>query len=131
MLIQRALALGLSVFALSVTSAVAADGPSGGVVAGVNISSAQLTGVDATGINTGNQAGLFVGVLARWPITPVVAIQPEVAYSQRHFSVNDTIGSFRATEKWDWIEVPILARVSVWHTASRADDSVRIHSAIG
>jgi hypothetical protein len=113
---QRVLAVGLCVFALSVTSAVAAEGPTGGVVVGANISSARLAGIDATGITTGNNAGLFVGVLAVWPLTPVVAIQPEVAYSQKHFSVNDTVGSFGATEKWDWIEVPILARISVWRT---------------
>jgi hypothetical protein len=29
-------------------------------------------------------------------------------------------GSFSATEKWDWIEVPILARVSLWHTSRHA-----------
>jgi hypothetical protein len=115
MLKPRALALGLCVLTFPVTSAVAADGPTGGVVIGANISSVRLTGPDATGINTSNKAGLFVGVLALWPITPVVAIQPEVAYSQRHFALNDTIGSFAATEKWDWIEVPVLARVSVWH----------------
>src|ERR1700724_3422796 len=105
MLIQRALAAGLCVFAVSVTSALAADGLTGGVVAGVNISSAQLAGSDATGISAGNKAGLFVGGFALLPITPIVAIQPEVAYSQRRFSVKDTVGSFSATEKWDWIEV--------------------------
>jgi hypothetical protein len=120
MLIQRALALGLCVFALSVTSAVAADGPTGGVVAVANISSARLTGIDSTGISTGNKAGLFVGGFVLYPITQVVALQPEVAYSQRHFSVKDTVGSFSATEKWDWIEVPILARISVWHTGGHA-----------
>jgi hypothetical protein len=119
MLIQRVLPLGLCVLALSVTSAVAADGPTGGVVVGANISSARLAGSDATGITTGNEAGLFVGGFALWPITHAVAIQPEVAYSQRHFSVKDTVGSFSASEKWDWIEVPILARVGVWRTGSR------------
>lgn len=117
---HRALGFGLCVLALSVTSAVAADGPTAGVVVGANISSARLAGLDATSINVGNKAGLFVGVLALWPLTPVVAIQPEVAYAQRHFSVNDTVGSFSATEKWDWIEVPILARVTVWHTGRHA-----------
>jgi hypothetical protein len=117
MLRLPALALGLCVLTLSATGAAAADGLTGGVVVGANISSARLAGADATGINSGTQAGLFVGVVALWPITPVVAIQPEVAYSQRHFSVTDTIGSFRATEKWDWMEVPILARVSVWHSS--------------
>jgi hypothetical protein len=116
MLIPRALVLGFCVLALSVTSAVAADGPTAGVVVGANLSSGRLTGTDATGISTGNKAGVFVGVLALVPITSVVAIQPEVAYSQRHFSVSDTVGSFSATEKWDWIEVPVLARVSFGHT---------------
>jgi hypothetical protein len=120
MLIRRALALGLCLLALSVTSAVAADGPTGGVVVGANISSARLAGVDATGISAGNQAGLFAGGFVLWPIRQGVAIEPEVAYSQRRFSVKDTVGSFSATEKWDWIEVPILARVSFWHPGSRA-----------
>jgi hypothetical protein len=120
MSIPRALVLGLCVSALSVTSAVAADGPTGGVVVGANVSSARLAGTDATGISTGNQTGLFVGVLAVWPIAPAVAIQPEVAYAQRHFTVKDTVGSFSATEKWDWIEIPILARVSLWHTSRHA-----------
>jgi hypothetical protein len=120
MLMQRALGVGLCVLAVSVTSALAADGATGGVVVGANISSAQLAGTDATGISAGNQAGLFVGGFAVWPITRVVAIQPEVAYSQRRFSVKDTVGSFSATEKWDWIEVPILARVSLWHTGGRS-----------
>jgi hypothetical protein len=120
MLRQRALALGLCLLAIPVTSAVAADGATGGLVVGANISSARLAGTDATGIDTGNKTGLFVGILALWPITPVVGIQPELAYSQRHFSVRDTLSSFSATENWDWIEVPILARVSFGHSASHS-----------
>src|SRR5439155_20894312 len=34
--------------------------------------------------------------------------------------VKDTIGSFSATEKWDWIEVPILARIRIWHAGARS-----------
>jgi outer membrane protein with beta-barrel domain len=120
MLRSRALVLGLCVSALSVTSAVAADGPTGGVVVGANVSSARLAGTDATGISTGNQTGLFVGVLAVLPIAPAVAIQPEVAYAQRHFTVKDTVGQFSANEKWEWIEVPILTRVRLWHTTRHA-----------
>jgi hypothetical protein len=120
MSIQRALAVGLCVFAVSITSAFAADSATGGIVVGVNVSSARLAGSDATGISAGNQAGLFAGGFALWPITQIVAIQPEVAYSQRRFSVKDAVGSFSATEKWDWIEVPILARVSLWHTGRRS-----------
>ena len=119
MITPRAVTLGLCVLALPVTSAVAADGPTGGVVAGANISSARLAGADSIGIGTGNEAGVFVGGFAVWPVTHLVAIQPEVAYVQRHFSVKDTVGSFSATEQWDWMEVPILARVSVWRPGSR------------
>ena len=121
MLIHRVLTVGLCVFTLSAASVAAADGPTAGVVIGANISSAQLTGSDATGINTGRRAGLFLGGFALVPLTGVVAIQPEVAYSQKHFTVQDTIGSFSATERWDWIEVPVLAHIRVWragdHTA--------------
>ena len=120
MLIRRVSAVGLSVFVLSVSSAAAADAPAVGVVAGANISSAQLAGVDATGLDASRQAGAFVGVFAVWPITGVVAIQPEIAYAQRRFSVKDTLSSFSATEKWDSLEVPILARVNVWRASGHA-----------
>jgi hypothetical protein len=119
MLLHR-LVLGLCIFAASVTAVAAADGPNGGIVVGANISSAQLTGSDATGISAGKRAGLFIGGFAVWPITTLVAIQPEVAYSQKHFTVQDTIGSFSATEKWDWIEVPILAHIRCWRSGERS-----------
>jgi hypothetical protein len=115
MLLHRVLALGLCVCAFLVTGVSAAEGPTAGIVAGANISSGHLTGSDATGISSGKRAGLFIGGFALIPLIDVVAIQPEVAYSQKHFTVQDTIGSFTATEKWDWIEVPILAHVRVWH----------------
>jgi hypothetical protein len=118
MLIQRALVFCVCVLALSVRPAVADDGPTGGVVVGANISSVRLAGIDATGITAGNKAGLYVGVVALLPITPVVAIQPEVAYSQMRFTTTDTTSSFSATEKWDWIEVPVLARVNVWRSGA-------------
>jgi hypothetical protein len=120
MLIHRVLALGLCACALSVTAVSAADGPTAGIVVGANISSGHLTGSDATGISTGKRAGLFIGGFALMPLTDVVAVQPEVAYSQKHFTVQDTVGSFTATEKWDWIEVPILARISFWHAGDRS-----------
>src|SRR5947199_6458855 len=114
MLTRRVSAVGLLMFAVSGASAVAADAPTGGVVVGANLSSAQLAGVDATGLDASHQTGVFVGVFAVWPITRVVAIQPEIAYGQRRFAVKDTVSAFSATEKWDSLEVPILARISVW-----------------
>src|SRR2546423_193989 len=120
MLIRRAFAVGLSVVALIVSPAAAADAPAAGVVAGLNSSSAQVVGVDATGVDASRQAGVFVGVYAVWPITRVVAIQPEIAYAQRRFVVKDTLSPFSAIEKWDWLEVPILARVNVWRAGGHA-----------
>jgi len=120
MLIHRVLALGLCACALSGTEVSAADGPTGGLVVGANISSPHLTGSDATGISTGGRAGLFIGGFALMPLTDVVAIQPEVAYSQKHFTLRFFFNSSTATEKWDWIEVPILAHARFWHTGDRS-----------
>ena len=119
MISHRILPLALLVLALSVSSVAAADSPSAGVVAGVNVSSARLSGVDATGITSGTQAGLYIGGFVLEPVTPIVAIQAEAVYSQRHFTVGDTVGSFSATEKWDWIDVPILARISFGRASGR------------
>lgn len=119
MLTPRALAFGLSVLLLP-ASAGAAEDADVGVVGGVTISSVRLDGVDATNITAGHQAGVYVGAFVMWPISPVVALRPEVAYSQRHFSVNDTLSSFSATEHWDWIDIPVLAHVRVWHADRRA-----------
>jgi hypothetical protein len=121
MSITRVLGLCLCVFALSVRPAAAADGPSVGVVAGVNVASASLSGSDATNISTGHKAGLYAGAFVLWPLGGMLAIQPELALSQKHFSVKDTVGTFSATEKWNWIELPILARLTFWH---RADNSL-------
>src|SRR2546425_8986236 len=93
MSIHRALPIGLCVFALSIASVAAADGPTGGIVAGANLSSARLSGSDANGIDPGKKTGLFIGAFVLWPMTQAVSIQPEVAYSQRHFSVKDTTSS--------------------------------------
>ena len=70
---------------------------------------------DATGITSGKRAGLFLGGFAVLPISDFVAIQPEVAYSQKRFTVQDSLSAFTATEKWDWIEIPVLARIRFWH----------------
>lgn len=120
MLIHRLLAVGLCVCAVSVRSVEGADGPTGGFIVGANISSVRLTGSDAAGLTTGKRGGLFLGGFVVLPITDVVAIQPEVAYSQKHFTVQDSLSAFTATEKWDWIEVPVVARIRFWHAGDTA-----------
>jgi Outer membrane protein beta-barrel domain len=113
----RVLALGCFVFAwllISPPAAQAADSAGIGLVAGVNINSVSLKGSDATNINEGSKVGLYAGVFAVLPLSSMFAIQPEIAYSQKHFTVKDTVGTFSAVEKWNWIEVPVLARISFW-----------------
>jgi hypothetical protein len=121
----RVLALGCFVFAwllISPPAAYAADASSFGVVAGVNIDSVNLKGTDATGVDSGSKAGVYAGVFAVLPLSSMFAIQPEVAFSEKHFTVTNTSGGtsitnpFTAEEKWNWIEVPVLARISFWRS---------------
>ena len=98
--------------------AIGADTPAFGVTAGVNLGSARLSGTDAAGVTTSSEAGVNAGVFAIWPIAGIVSIEPGVAFAQKHFSTKDTTSGFTAKEKWDWVEVPILARVSLWHGGS-------------
>lgn len=112
MAILRLLFVALSVLALSAAPVVAADGPTAGLVGGGNLGAVGLDGSGATGIDPGVKAGVFVGGFGLFPLTPNITIQPEIAYSQKRFTLKDPARSFDATDRWDWIEVPILLRVS-------------------
>lgn len=115
---SRILVPSLFVFALSALPVAAADAPTAGVVVGANFASAGLSGTDAFNVSTGYKTGLYVGGFMTWPLNGHIAIQPEVAYSQKHFTATDAISGHTATEDWDWIEVPILARISFSHEPS-------------
>src|SRR5476649_2096067 len=106
MVMRRVFALGLCVFALAAIPVAAADAPTEGIVVGVNAASAGLTGFDAVGVSTGYKPGVYIGGFLTWPLFSVLAIQPEIAYAQKHFTATDTTSGFVATESWDWIEVP-------------------------
>lgn len=57
-----------------------------------------------------------VGAFGTVPLSPLVALQPEVLYIRKgagsSFS-DDEIGEFEATTKLDYIEVPVLAKVTL------------------
>jgi len=112
MAILRLLFVALSVLVLSATRVFAADGPTAGLVVGANLGAVGLGGSGAAGLDPGFKAGVFVGGFGLFPLTPKVAIQPEAAYSQKRFTLEDSARSFNATDHWDWIDVPILLRVS-------------------
>src|SRR5262249_17355914 len=79
-----------------------------GFLAGVNISKVS---VDPSGIvdETKFKAGFAAGVFVSWSFSPMIAIQPEVLYSQKGFQVSEDNGT--QDEKWGWIEVPLLAQI--------------------
>jgi hypothetical protein len=112
MAILLLLFVALSVLVLPATPVIAADGPTGGLVVGANFATVDLGGSGATGVDPGVKVGMFAGGFGLFPLTPTFAIQPEVAYSQKHFTLKDPDRRFDATDVWDWIEVPILLRVS-------------------
>lgn len=112
MAILRLLFVALSVLALSAAPVVAADGPTAGLVVGANLGAVGLDGSGAAGLDPGFKAGVFVGGSGLVPLTPKIAVQPEIAYSQKRFTLKDPARSFDATDRWDWIEVPILLRLS-------------------
>jgi hypothetical protein len=70
-----------------------------------------LSGVDSTGITTGSKTGFLAGVFLDLPVGDVLSIQPEAIYVQKHFTVND--GGGVSTQKWDFIEIPILVKLNL------------------
>lgn len=112
MAILRLLFVALSVLVLSASRVFAADGPTAGLVFGANLGALGLGGSGAVGLDPGFKPGVVAGGFGLFPLTPNIAIQPEVAYSQKRFTLKDSARSFDATDRWDWIEVPVLLRVS-------------------
>src|SRR5436309_964548 len=97
---------------LSVKPAVAADPPTGGVEAGVNINTFGLSGSNVTE-ESGFKAGLMIGGFVSFPVTPMVSIQPEVVYAQKHskFTGIGSDAGFTANLAFDFIEIPVLAKI--------------------
>ena len=83
---------------------------SGGVLGGVNFSKGNVSGEDATGVETEFQTGLIVGGFLNLPLSSTVSIMPEVAYSQKPFKLVFADGSDEFSQKIvaDFLSIPVL-----------------------
>ena len=102
----------LIALAVSVSPA-GADPPNGGVQVGININKISFSGSDATGLDSGVKAGVAVGGFVSLPVAPMVAIQPEVVYTQKHSNFTQSQNGFSALAKIDFVEVSVLAKFAL------------------
>ncbi len=102
----------LSLFFLPHTKSFAAEKLPAGVEVGANINTVALSGSNAIGTDTTVSAGLIVGGYVTLPITAIFAVQPEVTYAQKHVKLSSGT-NFSLNEKWDFVEIPVLAKLSV------------------
>jgi len=94
------------VLCLGLGSLAYAQDISFGLKGGLNLPNA--TGKDAG--NTETNRGFAAGIYSTISLMPAVAIQPEVYFCQKGFK---EIGSYYiATARIDYIEIPVLAKVS-------------------
>lgn len=102
-------------FALLVAGKVSAQDSKGlnfGIKGGVNFSNIIKTDDSdfKTDYNTGFNAGLYVSI----PIVDRLSFQPELMFSQKGYKSERTgiLGDGTLTQTTNWIEVPILAKIS-------------------
>lgn len=78
-----------------------------GVKAGLNV--ATLSGDGTAGLDP--RLGFAGGLQARFDLTPAVGLQVEALYSQK--GAEDSEGIDDGTYQFDYIEIPVLARVAL------------------
>lgn len=96
-------------FALALLFAVPASAQTSFAVKG-GLNTSFLSGDDAE--ESDPSLGFVGGVQARFPFTPSVALQAEALYSQKGDQFDNDLGFTEATQL-DYIEVPVMARLSV------------------
>lgn len=64
-----------------------------------------------SGLKPSNRTGIAAGLNIEASLSPMFAIQPELMYVQRGFTVVDA-GNVQVTAKYDSIEVPVLAKLT-------------------
>jgi hypothetical protein len=77
-----------------------------GVKAGLNVATLQGNFDDA---DLSPRLGLNAGVFAEFPITPTVALRPELLYSMRGATAEED--GFTGTFAIDYLEIPLLAHL--------------------
>ena len=106
---SRSIAVALvSLCTLAVQQAEAQQRPVFGFQGGVNV--ATVTGdfadaLEATGSEVKSKTGFVGGLWASLPISPTVAIEPELLYSQKGFKTEGTVNT---ETELNYFEVPIL-----------------------
>lgn len=105
-----ALALALLVGAPLASAQVPAPGSfQAGVKGGLNTAWQTGDAIDALVDETQPRLGLAAGLVGRYNVTPSFAFQLEALYSQKGVTTEDDA----LTSKIDYVEIPVLARVSV------------------
>ena len=102
-------------------AASAAAQPAFGLKAGLNVSDVRYSDEDAPSIGeeTGALLGVVAGAFVEFPVSPAVAIRPEVLFSQKGFSFSGSFedGSnaftYDVNYRVNYLEVPVLAQVDV------------------
>ena len=86
--------------------------PSFGIKGGVNFSNIIKT--DNSNFQTDYATGFNAGVFVNVPIVSVLSFQPELMFSQKGYKSSRTglLGDGTFTQTTNWIEVPILAKIS-------------------
>jgi hypothetical protein len=80
-----------------------------GVKAGVNFANLNFEGEGAT-VNFDQRTGFVGGLFVVWPASSRLALQTEVLYSQKGAKIEEDEATGKI--KFDYVDVPVLARVS-------------------
>jgi hypothetical protein len=101
--------------ALLVPASANAQGVSGGLKGGVLFSSIPKFSdtLDGPGIDVGQRVGVAGGAFLTLSLLPGFAIQPEVLFVQKGTKVTVEGTGFDMRVRLDYIDVPVLARLSV------------------
>ena len=97
-------------FTLSFASPLFAQFPGLGVKGGVNLASQNIDGDDAGDDGLTSFPALVIGAFTTYRVASWLDVQPELLYSVKGSRVKD--GGFTATALIDYLEIPLLARIS-------------------
>lgn len=94
-----------------------------GVKGGVNIATERIEG-DEGGPSLDSRIGVVAGMFATVPLTSWLDLQPEALYAMKGARLN--LGGVKASVGLDYLEVPVLARIS-----RRGAGKIHYHAAGG
>ena len=109
-MIIRARIILTALITLTSASPLFAQLPGLGVKGGVNLATEKTSGEDAGDDDFTTFPALVAGVFMTYKVAPGLEFQPEALYSVKGARVKET--GFTSTVHLDYLEVPLLARVS-------------------